>query len=102
MPRGGIKREVMIERAREKRAEDEKRWTYKKLGEYLGMSEMGAYYALNPEKRISISERGDGLSQHTILLTDEEWTQVEERALAAHCSRTALMRKILLGEAPAL
>jgi hypothetical protein len=92
----------MLERARAKRKADRKRWTYKALGEYLGMSEMGAYYALNPEKRFGRESRRDGLRQHAVMLSDDEWAKVEERALAADTSATKVMRAILRGEDPPL
>jgi hypothetical protein len=93
-----ISREVMLERARTLRAQDRKRWTYRELGKYLGMSEMGAYYALNPEKRMSRSDREDGLRQHYLMLSDDEWATIEARALAGGVSAARLMRAILCGE----
>ena len=100
--RGRISRERLLEQARERRERDPQLWTYERLGEFLDMSAMGAYYALNPEKRISIAEREDGLRQHSILLSDSEWATVGARARESRCSRAAAMRDVLFGTTPPL
>jgi hypothetical protein len=87
-----------VKRAALYRKEDPGLWTYKKLGEYLGMSEMGAYYALNPERRVAPTAKKEGLRQHTILLRDDEWREARRRGIKSHRSAAAVVRAILLGQ----
>ncbi len=93
-----VGRKKLLERAKKNRLENPERWTYKRIAEYLGISEMGAYYALNPEKRLSAADRADGLRPRSVALSEPEWQQVKARGRVARVSASTFARRILLGE----